>query len=239
MGEPMIWRTDYRELKTPDPPSLEAKRIIFPVSWLVVDPERLPNDDEEPMAMRGMLQHIRSSRPESLCDGSPLLKVLEPIQEERSHAKWLGRRRRSMMRDHGEAEEGGDGAGITLEVASEAAVAADPGEGALDNPALGQNDEAMGVAALDDLQGPGAGLGDDLGHLWPLITGVGKDAFDEGEGSPRRAQQVACTIAVLHAGRVDDHAQQEAQHIDQDVALAAGDFLARIKALRVERRAPF
>jgi hypothetical protein len=38
---------------------------------------------------------------------------------------------------------------------------------------------------------------------------------------------------------VDDDAQQEAQRIDQDVALAAGDFLARIKALRVERGAPF
>ena len=35
---------------------------------------------------------------------------------------------------------------------------------------------------------------------------------------------------------MDDHIQQEAQRVDEDVALAAGDFLARIKALRVERR---
>ena len=97
----------------------------------------------------------------------------------------------------------------------------------------------MGIAALDDLQGPRAGLGDHLGHLWPLVSGIGKDALDKREGSPRRAQQVARAIAVLHVGRVDDHAQQEAQRIDQDVALAAGDFLARIKALRVERGAPF
>ena len=141
--------------------------------------------------------------------------------------------------DHGEAEEGGDGSGVTLEVAGQAAVAADPGKGALDDPALGQDDEAMGIAALDDFQLPGAGLGDDLGHLWPLVGGIGKDAFDKREGSPGRAQQVACTIAVLHVGRVDGDAQQEAQRIDQDVALAAGDFLARIKALRVERSAPF
>ena len=141
--------------------------------------------------------------------------------------------------DHGEAEEGGDGSGIALEVAGEAAVAADPGKGALDDPAFGQDDEAMGIAALDDLQSPRTGLGNNLGHLWPLVAGVGKDAFDEREGSPRGAQQLARAIAILHVGRVDGDAQEEAQRIDQDVALAAGDFLPRIKALRVERRAPF
>ena len=141
--------------------------------------------------------------------------------------------------DHGEAEEGGDGSGVTLEVAGQAAVAADPGKGTLDDPSLGQDDKAMGIAALDDLQGPGSGFGDDLRHFWSLIPGVGKDAFDKREGSPRRAQKLARTIAILHVGGVDRDVQQEAQRIDQDVALAAGDFLARIEALRVERRAPF
>ena len=46
--------------------------------------------------------------------------------------------------DHGEAEEGGDGSGVTLEVSGQATVAADPGEGALDDPALGQDDESDG-----------------------------------------------------------------------------------------------
>lgn len=141
--------------------------------------------------------------------------------------------------DHGEAEEGRDGSRVTLEVAGQAPVAADPGKGTLDDPALGQDDEAMGVAALDDLQGPRPGLGDRLGHLWPLVTGVGEDALDKREGSPRGSQDLARTVAVLHVGRMDGDAQQEAQRIDQDVALAAGDFLARIKPLRVERRAPF
>ena len=141
--------------------------------------------------------------------------------------------------DHSEAKEGGDGSRVALEVAGQAAVAADPGKGALDDPALGQDDEAMGIAALDDLQGPRAGFGDNLGHLRPLIAGVGKDAFDERKGSPRGAQDLARAIAILHVGGVDRDAQQEAQRIDQDVAFAAGDFLARIKALRVERRAPF
>jgi len=54
--------------------------------------------------------------------------------------------------DRGEAEEGGDGSGVTFEVARQAAVAADPGKGALDDPALGQDDEEMGIAALGDFQ---------------------------------------------------------------------------------------
>ncbi len=141
--------------------------------------------------------------------------------------------------DHGEAEEGGDGSGIAFEVAGETAVAADPGKGALDDPAFGQNDKTMSIAALDDLQGPRAGPDDELGGLWSLVAGVGEDAFDEREGSPRHAQNLARAIAILHIGGVDDHAQQEAQRIDQNVALAAGDLFARIKALRVERGAPF
>ena len=35
------------------------------------------------------------------------------------------------------------------------------------------------------------------------------------------------------------HAQQEAERIDQNVALATADLLARIEALRVERGPPF
>ena len=54
--------------------------------------------------------------------------------------------------DHGEAEEGGDGFGVALEVAGQAAVAADPGKGALDDPSLGQHDEAMSIASFDDLE---------------------------------------------------------------------------------------
>ena len=141
--------------------------------------------------------------------------------------------------DHGEAEEGRDGSGVALEVAGQAAVPADPGKSTLDDPSLGQDDEAMGIAALDDLQAPEAGLGDDFGHLRPLVAGVGKDAFDERKGSPRRAQQVTRAVAILQIGRVYGDAQQEAKRIDEDVPLAAGDLLAGIEALRIERGAPF
>ena len=62
--------------------------------------------------------------------------------------------------DHCETDEGGGGSRVALEVAGEAPIVADPGERSLDDPALGQHDEAMQFIALDDRQLPGAGLGD-------------------------------------------------------------------------------
>jgi hypothetical protein len=38
---------------------------------------------------------------------------------------------------------------------------------------------------------------------------------------------------------MNDDTQEKTERIDEDVPLAARDFLARIIALRVERRAPF
>lgn len=141
--------------------------------------------------------------------------------------------------DHGEADKGGDGSCVALEIAGQAAVPADPCECALDDPSLGQDNEVMRVAALDDLQCPATSIGHDLLHLRPLVACIGEDALDERKQTARRAQHLAGTIAILHVGGVNDHAQQQAERIDQDMALASRDLLARIVALRVERRAPF
>ena len=52
--------------------------------------------------------------------------------------------------DHGDVEEGLRGFGEALEVSGEAAIDADPGEGALDAPSLWLHDEAC-VGSPDDL----------------------------------------------------------------------------------------
>jgi len=141
--------------------------------------------------------------------------------------------------DHGETHEGSGGSSVALEVAGQAAVSADPGEAALDDPALGQDHEVMSLAAFDDFQGPTSRIGGRLCRLGPLVAGVGKDPLDEGEAGSGLAQNLAQAIAILDVGRMDDDAQQEAERIDEDVPLATRDLLARIKALRVERGAPF
>ena len=142
--------------------------------------------------------------------------------------------------DHGEPDEGSDGARVSLEIARQAAIAADPGQGSFDDPALGQHDEFVQFVALDDLDHPTTGAGSRSRGAWSLIAGIGEDALDEGEqaaGAPIENQPRP--VAVLKVGGMDHNVQQKTERIDQDVALAPGDLLARIKPLRVERGAPF
>ena len=142
--------------------------------------------------------------------------------------------------DHGEAHEGGDRSGVALEVAREATVTADPRQRAFHDPAFGQDDELVQIAALDDFDNPTAGHGGGLRHTWPLIAGIGEDALDEGEEAARASiENEPRPVAILHIGGMDDDVQQEAERVDENMALAARDFLARIEALRVERGAPF
>jgi hypothetical protein len=93
----------------------------------------------------------------------------------------------------------------------------------------------MRVGALDDLERPVAGRGDEARGLRPLIAGVGEDALDERESLARPAQKGADAVAVLDLGGVDLDAQQEAERVDENVPLAAGDLLARIVPLRIVR----
>jgi hypothetical protein len=142
--------------------------------------------------------------------------------------------------DHGEPDEGGDGARISLEITRQAAIAANPGQGSFDDPALGQDDELVQLVALDDLKHPTAGAGSGLRGAWSLIAGIGEDPLNEGEKAARAPiENQPRPVAVLNIAGMDDDVQQKAKRIDQDVALAPGDLLARIVALRVERGAPF
>lgn len=142
--------------------------------------------------------------------------------------------------DHGEANKGSGGSGIALEITRQASVVADPGKRAFNDPALGQDDEAMAFSAFDDLELPGTGLGNRSSGLRPLIAGIGEDALNEGEqtpGAPIKHQ--SRTVAILHVGGMDNDIQEQAERVDENIPLAARNLLARIEALRVEPSAPF
>jgi hypothetical protein len=83
--------------------------------------------------------------------------------------------------DHGEADESGDGAGISLEFARQAAIATDPCQRPLDDPALGQDNEFAQFVALDDVDYRVARAGCGSCRARSLIAGIGEDAFDEGK----------------------------------------------------------
>ena len=142
--------------------------------------------------------------------------------------------------DHGQSDEGSDGAGVPLEIACQAAIAADPCQGAFDDPTLGQDDEFVQFVALDDLEHPTAGAGSGLRGAWSLIAGIGEDPLDEGEKAARAPiENQPRPVAVLNIAGMNDDVQQKAECIDKDMALAPGDLLARIKTLRIKRGAPF
>src|SRR5579862_8181943 len=143
--------------------------------------------------------------------------------------------------DHGEVDERLGGSGEVLEVAGEPAVSADPSEGALDDPALGGDDEAgRAIGALDDLNAPAAGAAGGLSDARSLVSGVGEDRRDERKAPPHRfGQDVRCTVAVLDTRRMDHRGQEEALVIGEDVALDPLDLLARVEPDRVDRRPPF
>jgi hypothetical protein len=116
---------------------------------------------------------------------------------------------------------------------------ADPGQGALDDPAFGDDLEAGYVVALDDLQPPVPGLGHGCGHDRPLIPGIGENHLDEREGAAGSAQQFCRAVAILDIGGMHHDPHHSGRAYRHDVPLAAGDFLARIVALRVDRGPPF
>ena len=98
----------------------------------------------------------------------------------------------------------------------------------------------MQFVALDDLEHPTTAAGSRSRGARSLIAGIGEDALNEGkEAAGASIENQPRSVAVLNIGGMDDDVQQEAERIDQDMALAPGDLLARIKPLRIKRGAPF
>jgi N-formylglutamate deformylase len=65
------------------PTPFEAARVVFPVSRLVCDVERFPDDADEPMALRGMgAVYVRTT------DGLPLREHLTPAERARIIENW-------------------------------------------------------------------------------------------------------------------------------------------------------
>jgi hypothetical protein len=118
-----------------------------------------------------------------------------------------------------------------LPVLGEPSASPEPGEGAFDDPASGQHEEAFGpVRALDDLDVHGvddalqAGL-----KLRPLIASIGMELGEEGEHAEQRRHDEHAAVAVLDVGGVDERVHQEALGVDEDVTLLALDLLACIE----------
>ena len=97
----------------------------------------------------------------------------------------------------------------------------------------------MRVGAFDDLNRPRARRRDRFAHLQTLIARVGEDDADKRKTRSRLAQNLARPVPILNIGWLNGDAQQKPERIDEDVALAPDELLARVEPLRVQPRAPF
>ncbi len=121
----------------------------------------------------------------------------------------------------------------------EAAVAPEPGEGSLDNPAPPDNFKtALLVRALDDLEANPL-RGQIGGEFVSLVAAIGKDMFDEGEQAAGLFDKVRCRVPVLDVCRDHLDAEEEADGVNKRVAFYAFDFLARVIANRILAAPPF
>lgn len=97
----------------------------------------------------------------------------------------------------------------------------------------------MQVRSFNDLDLPFASCRYSVLHFRPLISGICEYLFDERKASAHTQQEIACAVAVLNIGGQDTYAEQKPERVDEDMALAPRDFLARIETLWINRVAPF
>jgi hypothetical protein len=141
--------------------------------------------------------------------------------------------------DHREFDEADGGHGQSLVVGHEPPIAAQPREGALNDPTPADDLEAaVLVGSLDDLQGNGQ-PDDCTRELRPGIAAVGEYLAQPWELPQGLVNQTGSAIAILDVGR--DHLDREemAFGVDDRVALDALGFLARVVADRIDGGPPF
>jgi hypothetical protein len=131
--------------------------------------------------------------------------------------------------------DGDEGFGANLGgfvVANEASVLPELGEGAFDNPALGQHHEAGGdLVAFDDLDpqvGPVfAGL---LGEVLSGVAAVDPPLLEPAQPAKHGGQQGESAGPFGRAGGRDLHGQHHFEGVHEEVAFAALALLGRVGA---------
>jgi len=116
-----------------------------------------------------------------------------------------------------------------------------PCEGALDDPSLWQDDEALRVVgSLDDFD---IYLRHYFRHgaakQWALIATIGVEPQQEWIKAEQRRHDEFAAIAILNVGGVHDGVDQQALRIDENVAFLALDLFSRIVTRRIDRSPPF
>jgi hypothetical protein len=142
--------------------------------------------------------------------------------------------------DAGQCDESGEGLGKVFIILGDAAVAAKPGEGSLDDPATRQDDEAFQVvAALDDLKAQHRNFGDGSLDLPSIIAIIGPDEFEPREAIADLIEDEGRPVTILDTRGVNDDPYWQSFRIDERMDFAALDLLAGVKTYLAVKTAPF
>ena len=77
-------------------------------------------------------------------------------------------------------------------------------------------------------------------QLFTAVSAVGEDRLEKGEEPAGLAvEDQKGAVTVLKVGRMDGDGQDQAEGVDEEMALLAFDLLARVIARRVDARPPF
>ena len=117
-------------------------------------------------------------------------------------------------------------------VLAEPTTPTQPSQSAFYNPPTRQHLKPVTVRrASDDLQQPATEGTSPIDQL-PSVAPIGPDQLEPGVSPGQSAQHQFGSVAVLDIRSVDNDRQKQAKRINYQMALAAGDLLARIIAPR-------
>lgn len=133
---------------------------------------------------------------------------------------------------HRDVDHGFAAFGKRFVVFAQTAILGEPTEGTLHNPAARQNGKSLLVTrAFDDVENPLPELRGPR-HQGTGVAAVGPNPLESWKPASQFAQHVFRAVPILDVGGMHHDGKQQAQRIDDDMPLAARDFLARIVAVR-------
>ena len=112
-------------------------------------------------------------------------------------------------------------------VFGKSAVLPKPRKCSFNDPSLGKDDELVRLRAFDDFDDPAVPANRPI-HKLPGITAIGPNHFKAPPSRTQLLDQQLAAVTVLDVGRVNDQREDQAERVNNDMALAPLGFLARI-----------
>ena len=129
--------------------------------------------------------------------------------------------------DHGNDDHCFTALGECLVVFRQSAVLTQPGERSLDNPSLWQHHKAVRFGTFDNFNEPSRPAARPVNK--PAgIAAVSEDQLQTAEACAKSLQDQSSAVAILNVGWMDNQCHDQTHGVDDQMTLAAKDFLARI-----------